>query len=143
MMRTALLLLFMGGTAWAQPQPVTISHGWARATLPHQDTGVAYLTMVSQAGDSLTGVDAPKADMAMLHQTTVTNGVSQMRDVDALDLPAGKLVALAPNGTHIMLMGLKTPLRAGQKLHLVLTFRKAGKMAVDVPVLPVGATPPP
>jgi copper(I)-binding protein len=122
--------------------PVTVSGAWARATLPHQDEGVAYLTLQSAAGDTLTSVASPEAGMVMLHATTEKNGMSDMQDMDSLKLPAGQAVTLAPGGMHLMLMDLKHPLKAGDSLHLSLTFAKSGNEDVVVPVLPVHATGP-
>ncbi len=42
-----------------------------------------------------------------------------------------------------MLMGLKHPLKAGEKLELELDFTKAGKVHVSVPVQPLAASGPP
>jgi periplasmic copper chaperone A len=142
-MRVVVGLFWLAVTGAAHAAPaVAVSDGWARATLPHQDEGVAYLTLRSAAGDTLTGVDSPAAGMVMLHQTTQKNGVSSMEDVDSLALPPGKDVALAPGGTHLMLMDVKHALKAGDTLRLSLHFAKVGELDVSVPVLPVGATGP-
>ena len=142
-MRVVVGLFWLAATGAVHAAPaVAVSNAWARATLPHQDEGVAYLTLRSAAGDTLTGVDSPAAGMVMLHQTTQKNGVSSMEDVDSLVLPAGKEVALAPGGTHLMLMDVKHALKAGDTLRLSLHFSKAGDLDVSVPVLPAGATGP-
>ncbi len=143
MIRTGIFLLLMSGSAVAQSPGITITHAWARATLPHQDEGVAYMTITSAGPDTLKGIDTPAADMAMLHTTMMKNGVSEMRDMDSVKLMPGKPVAFSPNGMHVMLMGMKRPLVAGEKLHLTLNFQKAGQVQVDVPVVPVGAGAPP
>ncbi len=143
MLRTGLFLVLMGGTAFAQAGTVSVQHPWARATLPHQTLGVAYLTMTSTTGDTLTGVETPAAGMAMLHISTMKNGVSEMRDMEQVALPPGKHVVFAPKGMHIMLMDMKQPLKAGDTLHLTLDFQKAGQVQVDAPVLPASASAPP
>jgi len=123
--------------------PVSVSGAWARATAPGQTDGVAYMTLESKAADRLTGAASPDADMAMLHSTTQQGDMSGMQDMDGLDMPAGQKVTLAPHGMHLMLMGLKHPLVAGEKLDLELDFAKAGKLHVTVPVQPLGASGPP
>ncbi len=123
--------------------PVEVSGAWARASAPGQTDGVVYMVLKSAEADRLTGAQSPEADMAMLHGTTRQGGMSGMQDMDALDLPPGKSVALAPHGTHLMLMGLKHPLLAGGKVEVELDFAKAGKMQVVVPVQPLGASGPP
>jgi copper(I)-binding protein len=136
-----VLGFFLATPALAAP-PVTVSAAWARATLPHQDEGAAYLTLQSKVGDTLSDISSPEAGMVMLHETAQKAGMSNMVDVDHLDLPPGQSVALAPGGTHLMLMDLKHPLKAGDTLHLALHFEKAGTQNVAVKVLDVHATGP-
>jgi copper(I)-binding protein len=51
--------------------------------------------------------------------------VMKMRAVTALELPAGKTVALKPGGFHVMLMDLKTPLKKDSTIPLTLRFKDA------------------
>jgi len=59
-----------------------------------------------------------------------------------VDLPPGQPVTLKPGGTHIMLMGLKQPLHAGDKFPLTLQFAKAGTREVEATVEGPGAMGP-
>ena len=138
----AILLAIVFSSAAAAAPPVLISNSWARASLPHQTSTAAYLTLQSAGGDLLTGIDSTDADMVMLHQTTTMGGMSSMSDMDSLALPAGKPVSLAPGGTHLMIMDMKHPIAAGGTLHLILHFSHAGAVKCDVPVLAANATGP-
>ncbi len=130
-------------TVSAQGTGLQVENAWARATPGKSDIGVAYATIRSPVGDRLVAASTPVANKAELHTMTMTNGVMKMRPVAAIDIPAGKPVSLAPGGLHIMLMGLKEPLKAGEKFPLTLDFAKAGKRTVDVAVDKVGAAGPP
>ena len=101
------------------------------------------MTITSPTEDRLTAASSPDAQAAMLHQPTHGAGMSGMTDLDGLALPAGKAVALAPGGTHLMLMGLRHKLQAGGHLRLDLTFAHAGVVHLSVPVAPAGAIAPP
>jgi periplasmic copper chaperone A len=57
-----------------------------------------------------------------------------------LSIPAGGSVVLKPGSYHVMLIGLKKALTAGEKFPLTLTFEKAGTISVTVPVQAMGAT---
>jgi copper(I)-binding protein len=58
-----------------------------------------------------------------------------MQELEAgLPLPAGDAVQLKPGGTHVMLMGVAEPLRAGQSVPLTLTFAQAGPVEVTASV---------
>jgi copper(I)-binding protein len=60
--------------------------------------------------------------------------VMRMRQLDAIELPAGKAVEFKPGGLHLMFMDLKAPLAAGATVPLTLRFEKAGEQTVQVPV---------
>lgn len=100
-------------------------------------TGAVYLTLMNHGAesDTLTKVSTPSADMAMAHETTMTDGVMKMRELERLELKPHETAVLAPGGNHIMLVGLKAPLKEGEQISIVLTFEKAGDVTIDVPVV--------
>lgn len=131
--------------ASAHAADIAIEGAFARASAtPGAKSGVAYFTVVNrgEAADRLVAVETDAAGMAMLHENRVVDGVASMVHLDAIEVPANAQVKLEPSGLHVMLMGLKGPLKQGEKLHLTLTFEKAGKIALDVPVGSVTATGP-
>jgi hypothetical protein len=68
--------------------------------------------------------------------------VMRMREIGSLELPAGKTVTLAPGGYHLMLMDLKSPLKAGDTIPIKLRFERAGEVEVllQVQTKPASAT---
>src|SRR4051794_6643146 len=146
----AAILLYCAaamGQAGAQqtgPQTggVEIKDAWARATPGGAENGAAYLTLVAPSGDRLTGIASPDAAKAQLHEMTNNGGVMQMREVPAVELPPGTPVTLKPGGLHIMLMGIKHPLRPGEAVPLTLRFEKSGTREVSAAVGKVGAMGP-
>jgi len=131
------------GAAEPAQQAVTVSAAWARATPPGMAVAAVYLTLVggSQA-DRLVGADTPRAAMAQIHVVSEAEGMARMRPTEGVDVPAHKSVALAPQGTHIMLMDLPRPLVAGERFPLTLQFEQAGKIGISVEVRAPGAAPP-
>ncbi len=122
---------------------ITVEQPWARATPAGAMTGAAYMTLANKAktADRLTGVSSDVAAKVQIHEMKVVNGVMQMREVaGGLVVPADGSVTLKPGSYHVMLMGLKKPLVAGQSFPLTLTFAKAGTISVTVPVQAMGAT---
>ena len=108
-----------------QAAAVRAEQPWARATAPQQKVGGAYVTLTSPADDRLVGVSSPVAGRAEVHEMRMDGNVMRMRELtDGLALPAGKPVALAPGGHHIMLMDLKQPLVAGQVIPVQLRFQQ-------------------
>lgn len=122
------------------PGPITIEQAYARATLAGQVNGAAYFTLKNHgADDRLLAASSAASTRVELHQMSLSGGVMRMREIDAIELPAGKTVELKPGGLHIMLMGLKAPIKAGADVQLILKFEKAGEMTVQVPVREGGA----
>jgi copper(I)-binding protein len=61
--------------------------------------------------------------------------VMRMREIQSLDLPARASVPMRhgqSNGYHLMLEGLKAPLKDGERFDLTLKFEKAGERTVKV-----------
>ena len=116
---------------------LAIGHPYARATAPGQPTGGGYLKLDNQGAtdDRLLGASAATvAERVELHTMAMDGDVMRMRSPGAIDLPAGRSVELKPGGTHLMLVGLKAPLKAGDKFPLTLRFEKAGQVEVVVNV---------
>ncbi len=140
------LMFAAGGAARAQTGQLEVTNVWARATPGRAATGVAYLTVSSPTADRLVSASTPVARRAELHTTTVGGSmagmVMQMRRISGIDIAAGRPVTLKPGGLHIMLVGLRQPLQAGQSFPLTVTFQKAGARTVTVAVEKPGAMGP-
>lgn len=117
---------------------VTVSHAWARSTVPGQPVAAAYFDLRSERGASLTELRSDAAASVQLHEMQRDGDIMRMRELPRLVLPPGQTVHLAPGGTHPMLMQLKRPLRAGETLHLELSLQDASgrreKVRVNVPI---------
>ena len=133
----AFSLWLVAAPSFAQPV-LRIEAPWVRATVPGQPVAAAYMKLSSGVPLRLVKVETPAAKEAQIHSMSSDGGVMRMRELDALDLPAGKVVSLAPGGMHLMLFGLSAPLREGQHVRLTFTVQdRAGKQSthsVDAPV---------
>lgn len=136
---------FITGLLWALPwlvpaapaaaaDAVTVRGAWARATVPGQAVGAAYMELRSAAGAVVTAASSPAAQKTELHTMGIDQGVMRMRPVERIAVPAGGSVKLAPGGLHVMLVGLKQPLQAGQKVPLTLTVQDAAGQSSQVEV---------
>ena len=137
-----LLGLLAGVSASAAEPTITAEKAWARATTSAAATGVVYLSLADTgpAADRLVGVATPVAAHADMHIMVMEGNVMQMRPVDAVDVKPGERIQFKPSGLHIMLTDLKQPLTRGERFPVTLDFEKAGKVDVEVLVLPIGAT---
>lgn len=122
-----------------------ISGTFARATLPGARTGGAYITITNKgtSADTLVSAASPAAGSISLHSSSMEGSVMKMADMaHGIDIAAGKTVAMAPNGLHMMFEHLKTPFVQGKTVHVRLTFAKAGSVDIDIPVLGIAAAAP-
>jgi copper(I)-binding protein len=112
-----------------------IAHPYARATVPSQPNGAAYMAIENSGNDTdkLTGATSPVAKAVEMHTMSMEGNVMRMREVSSIVLkPSDKTVLKPGDGYHFMLIGLAKPLKAGDKFPLTLSFEKAGKVDVSV-----------
>ena len=123
---------------------IRIEHPWARATPGKAPNGAAYMTLVNLGtkADRLLRVASPVARRVSLHTHLTENGIMKMRPVKAIEVVPGSPTVLQPGGLHVMLMGLKAPLKVGETFSLTLTFERAGTVQVQVVVQSPGAMKP-
>lgn len=93
----------------APPMPMPMMAGFARIENP---CGVD-LAITGASSDAFASVE--------LHETQLVDGVSRMREVPSLQLPAGGEVELRPGGLHLMLMRPPTPLAEGDSATVEFT----------------------
>ncbi|HSF49075.1 MAG TPA: copper chaperone PCu(A)C, partial [Burkholderiales bacterium] len=62
-----------------------------------------------------------------LHTMTVEEGVMRMRRLERLPIAGNQTIRLEPGGTHLMLLGVKAPLKAGEKVPLELLVEQDGR----------------
>lgn len=109
-----------------------------RIPAPAGDVAALYLVVADQdgVGDRLLGARSEIGE-AQLHETREQDGLVAMQRVpDGLPVPARGELRLEPGGAHIMLSGLHEPLRSGQRVRVTLEFERAGRLALEVPVVP-------
>ncbi|MFC0219298.1 hypothetical protein FHS82_001526 [Pseudochelatococcus lubricantis] len=121
---------------------IAIEQPWSRATAKGARVGGGYLgiTNTGNEDDTLLSGSTDVAERVEIHEMAVVNGVMNMRKLtDGLAVPAGQSVALKPGSYHIMLIGLKRPLREGETFDASLEFRNAGTVPVTFTVRGIGA----
>lgn len=119
-----------------------IDHPYATPTLPGQTTGAVYFRALHNTGDlpdELLSARTAVATTAELHHMQMDGEVMRMRAVPAIVLPPHAELRLRhgsgaqPGGSdHLMLRGLKAPLKDGDRFAVTLRFRRAGEREVTV-----------
>lgn len=133
-----LLLLSSLLVACKAKTGVEITDGWVRANAPGQSVGAAYMTLTSPQDSTLVFAETPAADSVQIHSMRMENNVMRMRMLEEFPLKAGKPEKLAPGDFHLMLLDLKSPLKAGEKVSLKLCFKDAAnKITHQNVILPI------
>ncbi|HEX5373642.1 MAG TPA: copper chaperone PCu(A)C [Aquabacterium sp.] len=124
---------------------VQVMDAWIRPAVKGQSGTGGFMRLTAVDGATLVGFASPVAGTAELHEMKMEGDVMKMRPISALALPAGQAVELKPGGHHLMLMNLKTSLKAGAQVSLTLKFKDpAGKpfrQTIKVPVMSAGQAP--
>ena len=133
----ALILLCMA-TSWAaDKKPYRFEDAFVRATPMKMSAGYVVIKNDGNEKDTLLGAAAPWAGKIELHEIVENKGVVEMREVNKMTLSAHGMLALRPNGLHLMLFDLDKPLVVGKTVTLTLKFAKAGDVTVKFRVMPV------
>jgi len=125
------VLLAWAGASHGQVQ---VKDAWVRPALQGQTATGAFMSLTSGEGARLIGVASPVAGVVEIHEMVMEGNVMRMRPITALELPAGRSVELKPGGYHVMLMDLKRPLKAGERVPLELRIETKDKRLVTQPV---------
>jgi hypothetical protein len=125
-----------------QLKSMRVSNLFVRATPPGATVAGVFMSIANQGKDAdrLVGVASPAAAQVEIHEMAVDGGMMKMRAVQGIELKPGATVQLRPGGYHVMLEGLKQPLKQGDQISLKLTFEKAGTLEFMVKVEAISAT---
>jgi len=141
---TAFALLAQTVLAQAQqPAPMEVSKAWSRATPAAAPVGAGYLALTNRGpeADRLIGGSTEVAARVEVHEMSMDNGVMKMRELPGgLEVKPGATVELKPGGYHLMLVGLKRPLKEGEHFKALLDFAKGGKAEVEFVVQGIGSS---
>ena len=125
---------------------VVVHNPVVRATMAGKTITAAYVRIenTGKAGDRLLSVTSPVAGRVELHGMRKKNGVMEMYPLRHVMIPGGRNTVFKPGDQHVMLFDLTQPLKAGNRVPLTLTFKKAGAMTVEAMVVtrPDLTTPP-
>ena len=119
-----------------------IANPWTRVTPPGAKVAGGFLkvTNTGTAPDKLVSATSPVAGRMEVHEMALDGGIMKMRELaNGLEIKPGATVELKPGSFHMMFMDLKAPIKDGDVVKGELVFEKAGKVAVEYKVEPLGS----
>lgn len=132
---TALLLIGLAPTLQAAPE-ISAQNAWVRAAPPGVDVLAAYLSIDNHDAQphTLSGVSSPQFDSVEIHRTEIKDGVATMIAEPRVAIPAHGNLKFEPNGYHLMLIGSRKALHAGDHVELQLQFENHAALQVRATV---------
>lgn len=127
-----LAALFLSTSVYAGD--IQVEGAWTRATLPGQDMVMVYMSITSKQAATIVGVSSKASKTAEMHTMEHKGGMMKMYEVKSIRLPANERLEMTMHGYHLVLGGVKAPLKAGATVPLTLNIEMADKSMVKVDV---------
>ena len=108
----------------------TVKFSKLQMPLTPGSNGVAFFHVTSTQDDSILSAKSDCCDAVELHTHTMEKGIMRMRRVDSVPLKANVATVFQPGALHVMLIDIKEPLKAGDKVPVTFTFEKASEQKV-------------
>ncbi len=138
MTRFALALSLLMGvpTSFAAESGLIVEDPWVREAPPVAKVLAAYLVVDNKSGQVrvLKGASSPAFERVEIHKTEVRDGVANMLRQDQVQIPAQGSLVFKSGGYHLMLIGPKKSLRAGDQIALSLSFANGEEIALQAEV---------
>jgi copper(I)-binding protein len=132
------LFLLLSGTAMASQaaDDIEVVSPKVRAVPPVMNMSAAFMTLKNNGDQAhlLIAARSEKINSVELHTHINDDGVMRMRQLTEIALPAHSETVLQPGGLHIMLIGLKQPLKSGDNVDFTLVFSDNSEKTFTAPV---------
>ncbi len=139
------LLAVVAISACHREAKLSADHAWVRLSAVSGNPSVAYLVIHGgPTPERLVAVDSAAAGSGELHESMKVGaaGMTGMKRLDGLDVPAGDVVIFAPGGNHVMLFGLSPGLKAGGTLPISVRFEKGQPLTLQAKIVNAGDAAP-
>ena len=121
---------------------IEIDGAYARASIPNVPNSAAFFVIKNNSDKdiAITSANSDIAEKNELHTHIKENQMMKMIKIEKLVVPAKSSLELKSGGDHVMLMGLKKELKAGDEISLKLSFSDGDKKKIKVPVKDLAST---
>jgi len=135
----ALLTLPLALAACEKPKTITVSDGWVRLAAVPGRPAAAYFIIHGGPGDAtLMTVDSPVAIHSEMHQSMGSGGMSGMKPLTSLAVPARAEIKFAPGGNHVMLFDVNPGIKPGSTVPLTFTFTNGYRLVHNATAIGAG-----
>ena len=134
MKRFVIIAVLLASLSSFVQAAVTVKDPWVRATTSFQKSTVAFMQITSSSDARLVKADSPVAKMVEIHKMVMKGYTMKMQAVSSIDLPAGKLIELKPDGYMVMLTGLKQQIKEGDTIPFSIVIEGKDKKLETIKV---------
>lgn len=131
-----LALGFASAGTFASEPEIQVVNPWVQAAPPSAKVLAAYLEIKNngEKPQTLAEISSPAFGQVEIHRTTTRDNIARMERVKELAIPPRSSVMIKPGGMHLMLMGGKKPLQAGDQVPMTLIFKSGEKLTISATV---------
>jgi len=115
---------------------ISVINPTIREMPPGQKVTAMYMELknASATNHELIKVEGEISPMIELHTHTMNDGVMSMGQVESIPVPPNSTVQAQPGGYHVMIMGLSSDLKKGDKVNFNFVFKDGSKIPVTAEV---------
>lgn len=118
--------LLLAGHAWGGSNDVIVDKVWMRESVPGQKSATVMLNLTVTKAGHLLSISSPVAEAGEIQGVVMRHGRPQSGAVDSIKLPAHSTTLFGGRGMYLTLVGLKQPLKVGERVPLTLVVEAAG-----------------
>ena len=135
-----LIFVFMTSPSTASSikfNGLVLSNFWIKETIGNHKITSGYLTIENKNNfdERLETVTSEISEKTQLHNMIVKNDIMKMENLNnGIVIRAKSKLSLKPGSYHIMFMKLRKPLKITKKYKVILNFKNAGSVTLEMPV---------
>ena len=122
-------MVSFGHTSYAE---LAIDDAWIRSGPPNSKTFAGYLkfTNRSSAEISIKELKSNAFEKIEMHSSFTEDGISSMKKLNALEIPANSTLNLKPGGYHLMLSSPNKMIKESDLIELMIYFEVEGSIMI-------------
>jgi len=115
---------------------ITIKGAWMQLGPASQKNTAAFMVVENHSSKEIALLSASSdvCEVVELHKMETVNEMMRMKKVDNVVIPANGQTEFKPGGYHLMVIGLKRPLKDGEEVEVKLQFADSIQKTIKVPV---------
>ena len=122
-------MVSFGHTSYAE---LAIDDAWIRSGPPNSKTFAGYLkfTNTSYTEISIKELKSNAFEKIEMHSSFTEDGISSMKKLNALEIPANSTLNLKPGGYHLMLNSPNKMIKESDLIELMIYFEVEGSIKI-------------